>query len=232
MDMGRWIAAAGAIALNALALGAALTLVGPQGLHPLIRPVEVRLIRPPEPPTPPEPLKVEPTRPPEPLPVAKTPPRRATPARPPPAPVVAARPIDEPRPAAITAEAAPPTAPVAPRVTEGVAAAPVAAAPATHDASPVRVGPRVDASWAGNAPPPYPAMARRLGEEGEVRLDVHVGVDGNVIEVRLKKSSGSHLLDQTAIETVKKWRFKPATVDGRPVAEWYYNWKWVFKLES
>jgi protein TonB len=96
----------------------------------------------------------------------------------------------------------------------------------------VKLGPRLDASWSGNAPPPYPAMARRMGEEGEVRLDVHVGTDGSVIEVRLKKSSGSQLLDQTAIDTVKKWRFKPATVDGRPVAEWYYNWKWVFKLES
>jgi len=75
-------------------------------------------------------------------------------------------------------------------------------------------------------------MARRLGEEGEVYLDVHVGAAGNVLEVRLKKSSGSALLDQTAIETVKKWRFTPATVNGNPVAEWYYDWKWVFKLES
>jgi protein TonB len=75
-------------------------------------------------------------------------------------------------------------------------------------------------------------MARRLGEEGEVYLDVQVGPAGNVLEVRLKKSSGSSLLDQTAIETVKKWRFTPATVDGKPVAEWYYNWKWVFKLEG
>jgi protein TonB len=90
----------------------------------------------------------------------------------------------------------------------------------------------VDASWAGNTAPPYPAMARRLGEEGEVRLDVHVGPDGSVLEVRLKKSSGSALLDRTAIETVKKWRFSPAAVEGRPVAEWYYDWKWVFRLES
>jgi len=124
---------------------------------------------------------------------------------------------------------------VAPRVADA-ASAPrdvprVVAAPATP-VPPARTGPRADASWAGNAPPPYPAMARRLGEEGEVRLDVHVSQDGGVTEVKLKKSSGSALLDQTAIETVKKWRFKPATVDGRPVDEWYYNWKWVFKLES
>jgi outer membrane biosynthesis protein TonB len=40
------------------------------------------------------------------------------------------------------------------------------------------------------------------------------------------------VLDQTAIETVKKWRFRPATVDGQPVAEWYHDWKWIFRLES
>jgi hypothetical protein len=31
---------------------------------------------------------------------------------------------------------------------------------------------------------------------------------------------------------VRTWRFRPATVDGEPVAEWYRNWEWVFKLEG
>jgi len=57
-------------------------------------------------------------------------------------------------------------------------------------------------------------------------------VDGKVTEIRLKQSSGSALLDRTAVDTVKKWRFKPATVDGQPVAEWYHDWRWVFRLES
>ena len=100
------------------------------------------------------------------------------------------------------------------------------AAPSTRSA------PHVDATWSGNTPPPYPGMARRLGDQGEVRLDVHVGADGRVTEVRLKQSSGSTLLDRTAMDTVKKWRFKPATVDGRPVAEWYHDWRWVFRLEG
>ena len=64
------------------------------------------------------------------------------------------------------------------------------------------------------------------------RLDVRVDVDGKVTEIRLKQSSGSALLDRTAVDTVKKWRFKPATVDGRPVAEWYHDWRWVFRLEG
>ncbi len=71
-----------------------------------------------------------------------------------------------------------------------------------------------------------------MGDEGEVRLDVHVGADGSVLDVRLRQSSGSPLLDRTAIETVKRWRFDPATVDGHPVAAWYEGWRWVFRLEG
>jgi protein TonB len=106
---------------------------------------------------------------------------------------------------------------------------------ASASASPARVpraAPRVDASWGGNAAPPYPAAARRMGEQGEVRLDVHVAADGTVTEVRLRASSGSAVLDRSAIDTVRRWRFSPATVDGRAVAEWYRDWRWVFKLEG
>jgi protein TonB len=110
-------------------------------------------------------------------------------------------------------------------------AGPVAsAAPASETAR--RVGPRVDASWAGNAPPPYPAAARRMGEQGEVRLDVHVGADGSVIDVQVRASSGSPALDRSAMDAVRRWRFRPATVDGQAVSEWYRDWKWVFRLEG
>ncbi len=95
-----------------------------------------------------------------------------------------------------------------------------------------RTGPRVDASWAGNTAPGYPSSARRMGEQGQVRLDVHVGADGAVIEVQLRESSGSAALDRSAMEAVRKWRFRPATVDGQPVAEWYRNWEWIFRLEG
>jgi protein TonB len=90
----------------------------------------------------------------------------------------------------------------------------------------------VDASWAGNTSPAYPAAARRMGDQGEVRLDVHVGVDGSVLDVQLRTSSGSPLLDRSAIDTVRRWRFRPATVDGQAVSAWYRDWKWVFRLEG
>ena len=183
----------------------------------------------------PAPARLQPAPPPAtrqaaPLPApASAPAIAAEPARePPPAPVAlaAAPAAAEPRPAAISV-APPPATPPAPRVVEGVEPSRVVTAPLAP-----RVGPRVDASWSGNQPPAYPTMARRLGEEGEVRLDVHVGADGAVTEVRLRRSSGSELLDRTAIDTVRKWRFRPATVDGKPVPEWYQDWKWTFRLEG
>ena len=47
-----------------------------------------------------------------------------------------------------------------------------------------------------------------------------------------RASSGSPALDRAAIDTVRRWRFRPATVDGQAVSEWYRDWKWVFRLEG
>ena len=92
-------------------------------------------------------------------------------------------------------------------------------------------GARADATWSGNQPPPYPPSARRLREEGDVRLAVHIDERGLVTEVRVVRSSGSPRLDSAAIETVKKWRFVPATVNGQPVASWYDDWLWTFRID-
>jgi TonB family protein len=100
-------------------------------------------------------------------------------------------------------------------------------------AAPVsRTQPRVDASWAGNIPPLYPALARRLKLEGEVWLSVHVAADGRVLEARIARSSGHRVLDATAVESVEKWRFEPATLDGQPVADWYHGWRWHFRIHD
>jgi protein TonB len=96
--------------------------------------------------------------------------------------------------------------------------------------APRRTEPRVDASWQGNTPPAYPLRARRSGEQGEVLLDVHVDESGRVTEIVLKRSSGSGMLDRAAISAVRDWRFQPATIGGEPVADWYRDWRWVFRL--
>jgi protein TonB len=70
-----------------------------------------------------------------------------------------------------------------------------------------------------------------MGEEGDVKLSVHIDADGRVIEVVITQASGFPRLDQAAIETVKKWRFVPASVDGQPTSGWYHEWLWSFRLD-
>jgi protein TonB len=69
-----------------------------------------------------------------------------------------------------------------------------------------------------NAPPDYPAESRRRGEEGVVRLALRVGIDGRVEDAQVATSSGFPRLDQAAVEAARRWRFRPATQGGLPVA--------------
>jgi TonB family protein len=66
--------------------------------------------------------------------------------------------------------------------------------------------------------PPYPPRALKLGFEGNVTLDLKIARDGDVVEARVKRSSGRTDCDLAAVNTaLKYWRFSPATLDRRPV---------------
>lgn len=71
--------------------------------------------------------------------------------------------------------------------------------------------------YVGNPKPPYPQIARRRGYEGTVRLEVEVLATGRVGRIRVKESSRYEVLDRSALNTVKGWRFIPAKVGGVPV---------------
>jgi len=64
-------------------------------------------------------------------------------------------------------------------------------------------------------------MSKRLNEQGTVILRVLVKSDGTAGHIEVKSSSGFPRLDQAAIDAVKKWRFNPATSDGKSIEEWY-----------
>ncbi|HUP94654.1 MAG TPA: energy transducer TonB, partial [Burkholderiales bacterium] len=68
--------------------------------------------------------------------------------------------------------------------------------------------------------PAYPPISRRMGEEGKVMLRVHVNERGLPDDVQLKASSGSQRLDDTALQTVKQWKFVPARRGDMPVVAW------------
>jgi len=65
----------------------------------------------------------------------------------------------------------------------------------------------------------YPEISIRLQEQGTVRVNFVVGVDGSVTQCKVAKSSGKPRLDDGACTMVtKRWRYKPAMQNGKPVA--------------
>ena len=74
--------------------------------------------------------------------------------------------------------------------------------------------------YAVNPKPPYPPEARERGYQGEVLLKVEVLVNGRVGQIEINKSSGYEILDQSALSTVKRWRFIPAQKEETPISLW------------
>ncbi|MGF1642043.1 MAG: energy transducer TonB [Thiotrichales bacterium] len=101
---------------------------------------------------------------------------------------------------------------------------PPASAPTRGEPSPAppqpRSAPRFDAAYLNNPAPQYPPISRRMGEEGQVLLRVHVAPAGTPTEIRLHKSSGYDRLDATARAAVERWRFVPAKRGDEAVAAW------------
>jgi len=124
----------------------------------------------------------------------------------------------------------PPPAPNAPVVDASppVSAAPSAAAafaeaaPAPAPAAPPRVElPSSDAQYLQNPKPAYPAISKRLGEQGKVVVRVLIGADGTAQKAEIRQSSGYARLDQAALSTVLAWRYVPGKRGGVPEAMWF-----------
>lgn len=138
------------------------------------------------------------------------------------------------------AQAAVPSAPVAPAVATQVS--PVGATAANTDVADVVVGPAPQApvppislpdtrserlpiqagkpDYAYNPQPDYPILLREQGVGGVVWLRVWVGSDGHPGEIKLAKGSGYRLLDDAALRAVRQWRFVPAKKGEQTLASW------------
>lgn len=162
----------------------------------------------------------------------RTPPAQAVkaalPVPPPPQPVTAVAPDPVPAAHAPTAVAAAPKAMPAPVGANTVAStsanvgapatAPLAPAP---PAPPKMELPSSDADYLQNARPAYPALSKRLGEQGKVLVRVLIGVDGTARQAEVQKSSGFDRLDQAALATVQRWRYVPGKRGGVAEAMWF-----------
>lgn len=54
-------------------------------------------------------------------------------------------------------------------------------------------------------------------------IRMRIGIDGRVVDARLQPGSGRRDIDQQALEPVYQRRWRPATLDGRPVEVWFAN---------
>lgn len=129
-------------------------------------------------------------------------------------------PLAEPAPAANAPLLAP--APAAPAPSAAPATATAAATPAAAPPGPPKVElPSSDAQYLQNPKPPYPALSKRLGEQGKVVVRVLIGVDGTAQKAEIQQSSGFERLDQAALGTVLRWRYVPGKRGGMPEAMWF-----------
>lgn len=95
-------------------------------------------------------------------------------------------------------------------------------------ADPVYVNPVADFKTC--AKPEWPAASLRKEETGTVTLKFEIAESGEVMDSMVKNSSGHPDLDQAARNGIKKCRFIPGTIDGKPARMWMqmqYVWTLV-----
>jgi protein TonB len=68
--------------------------------------------------------------------------------------------------------------------------------------------------------PIYPEVARRAGLGGRVTIRAIIGLDGNVESAEVF-ASRNPLFDQAALDAVREWRYRPATMNGAPVRVYF-----------
>ena len=83
--------------------------------------------------------------------------------------------------------------------------------------NPVRVAASIDPRYADALQPPYPASEQRMSNEGKVSVRVTIGTDGKVKAVSRISATSDAFYKATERQALSRWRFKPATVDGKPV---------------
>ena len=145
-------------------------------------------------------------------------PRAAPPAqapRPAPMPVAIADPTPAPNAPVGLTTPQPPAPPI-----DAPVAPPAPPAPAAPPAAPRIELPSSDAAYLNNPKPGYPAISKRMGEQGKVVLRVLIGTDGLPQKVEISQSSGYERLDRQAQEAVMRWRFVPGKRNGVPEAMW------------
>jgi len=85
--------------------------------------------------------------------------------------------------------------------------------------TPVRRGAELDPRYAGQLQPPYPPAEQRAQRDGRVQVRVTIAPDGRVVSVVRLTATSDAFWRVTEQQALSRWRFRPATLDGRPVQD-------------
>jgi TonB family protein len=80
--------------------------------------------------------------------------------------------------------------------------------------------------------PEYPRGALRSRASGTTTLETCVTADGRLVDIRVKQSSGSDILDDATIEWAKTARYLPAKFNDEAFAVCGYTLDWVWQYEE
>jgi len=87
----------------------------------------------------------------------------------------------------------------------------------SQPAAPIAVGGEVKpVQLISSVPPVYPQLARSQRVSGDVKIDALIDENGRV--TGMKVVGGPVLLHQAAMDSLRQWKYKPATLDGKAVS--------------
>ncbi len=86
--------------------------------------------------------------------------------------------------------------------------------------APVLVPPSINPRYADRMQPVYPSVLKRREVEGIVRVRVLIGADGHVKKIERLSATHDAFFRATERQS-RKWRFNPATEDGKKIEAWY-----------
>jgi len=87
----------------------------------------------------------------------------------------------------------------------------------SQPAAPISVGGEVKpVQLISSVPPVYPQLARSQRVSGDVKIDASIDENGRVTS--MKVVGGPVLLHQAAMDSLRQWKYRPATLNGKAVS--------------
>lgn len=80
--------------------------------------------------------------------------------------------------------------------------------------------------------PRYPIQAARDGKEGWVRLSFTINEVGGVEDVKVIEAEPKRIFNREATRALRKWKYKPKIVEGKPVKQFDMRVQLDFTLEG